>query len=47
MDSPNADQAITNILSTTKYVAACLTNCSNNGVCGLDSNQDQIKLTLK
>lgn len=40
MDSPGATQAITNILTTTKDISACLTNCSNNGVCGLDSKQD-------
>lgn len=39
-NSPETLNAITNILKTNKDISACLTNCSNNGLCTLDSNQN-------
>ena len=40
INSADSLQAITDILTSTKDISACLTNCSNNGVCALDADQN-------
>lgn len=39
-NSVETAKAISNLLKTDKDILACLTNCSNNGLCTLDSNQN-------